>query len=76
MGLNPRGSSRRLTADASVDNTEAATRSKRRFTKFLAISAILLVLTAACSQGDQSTWNPAGPVAEKQLLLFNVLQSV
>ena len=73
MGLNPRGSSRRLTADASVDNTEAATRSKSRFTKFLAISAVLLILTAACSQGDQSTWNPAGPVAEKQLLLFNVL---
>ena len=35
--------------------------------------AALFLLTAACSQGFQSTWDPIGPVAEKQLQLFNVL---
>lgn len=35
--------------------------------------AALFLLTAACSQGIQSTWDPIGPVAEKQLQLFNVL---
>ncbi|PKB63616.1 MAG: cytochrome c oxidase subunit II [SAR202 cluster bacterium Io17-Chloro-G2] len=46
---------------------------RSKFIKSLAISAVLLVLTVACSQGDRSTWNAAGPVADKQLLLFNVL---
>jgi heme/copper-type cytochrome/quinol oxidase subunit 2 len=44
-----------------------------RLIQFLAFSVVLLLLGVACSQGDRSTWNPAGPVAEKQLLLFNVL---
>ena len=35
--------------------------------------AALFLLTVACSQGFQSTWDPKGPVAEKQLQLFNVL---
>ena len=39
----------------------------------LALSALLLLLAAGCSQGPESTWNPAGPVANKQLELFNVL---
>ena len=33
----------------------------------------VLLLVAGCSTGKQSTWDPVGPVAEKQLLLFNVL---
>ena len=37
------------------------------------VLAVLFLLTAACSQGFQSTWDPKGPVAEKQLQLFNVL---
>jgi cytochrome c oxidase subunit 2 len=44
----------------------------RRFAKFAMLAAILLLLLA-CSTGKQSTWDPVGPVAEKQLLMFNVL---
>ena len=33
----------------------------------------ILFLVAGCSTGKQSTWDAVGPVAEKQLLLFNVL---
>ncbi len=44
----------------------------QRFALFGAL-AVLFVLSAACSQGFQSTWDPIGPVAEKQLQLFNVL---
>ena len=44
----------------------------RRLAVFGAM-AVLFLLTAACSQGFQSTWDPIGPVAEKQLQLFNVL---
>ena len=40
---------------------------------FFGLVAALFLLTAACSQGYQSTWDPIGPVAEKQLQLFNVL---
>ena len=35
--------------------------------------AAVLLLLLACSTGKQSTWDPVGPVAERQLLLFNVL---
>ena len=44
----------------------------RRLAVFGVIAGLFL-LTAACSQGLQSTWDPAGPVAQKQLQLFNVL---
>ncbi|MEE3004215.1 MAG: cytochrome c oxidase subunit II [Chloroflexota bacterium] len=44
----------------------------RRFAKFAMLAAVLLLLLA-CSTGKQSTWDPVGPVAERQLLLFNVL---
>ena len=37
------------------------------------ILAALFLFSAACSQGFQSTWDPVGPVAQKQLQLFNVL---
>ena len=40
---------------------------------FFALLGALFLFTAACSQGIQSTWDPIGPVAEKQLQLFNVL---
>jgi cytochrome c oxidase subunit 2 len=33
----------------------------------------LFLLVSGCSKGKQSTWDPVGPVADKQLELFNVL---
>ena len=36
---------------------------------FFALLGALFLFTAACSQGIQSTWDPVGPVAEKQLQL-------
>ena len=73
MGFSPRGSARRPTELASREDGEMSNPRRSRFIKYLAISAVLLVFTAACSQGDRSTFNPAGPVAEAQLMLFNVL---
>ena len=35
--------------------------------------ALFLLLAVGCSTGRQSTWDPVGPVAAKQLELFNVL---
>ena len=56
------------------DPERSATRRHRphRLMVFGALAALFL-LSAACSQGIQSTWDPAGPVAQKQLQLFNVL---
>lgn len=39
----------------------------------LGLLLAILLLVAGCSDGKQSTWDPAGPVADKQLELFNVL---
>ena len=33
----------------------------------------ILLLVAGCSTGKMSTWDPVGPVADKQLQMFNVL---
>jgi len=73
MGFTPRRSARRPAEIGSIEDGETPNPPRSRFIKYLAISAVLLVLTVACSQGDRSTFNPAGPVAELQLLLFNVL---
>ncbi len=40
---------------------------------FFGLSIAVLLLVAGCSTDRQSTWDPLGPVAEKQLELFNVL---
>jgi cytochrome c oxidase subunit 2 len=70
MGIDPQATG--LSQQASEINT--GTSSKRGWAaKSLILLALLLALPMACSQGELSTWNPAGPVAEKQLLLFNVL---
>jgi len=70
MGIDPQATG--LSQQASEINTGAS--SKRGWAaKSLILLALLLALPMACSQGELSTWNPAGPVAEKQLLLFNVL---
>lgn len=39
----------------------------------IGLLVVILLLVAGCSTGKQSTWDPVGPVAEKQLELFNVL---
>ncbi|PKB78313.1 MAG: cytochrome c oxidase subunit II [SAR202 cluster bacterium Io17-Chloro-G9] len=58
----------------ACENRASSTANKRSWAgKSIAVLAVLLISSVACSQGDLSTWNPAGPVAEKQLLLFNVL---
>ena len=44
-----------------------------RFFLILGTLAVLFLFVVACSTGKQSTWDPVGPVAEKQLQLFNVL---
>ena len=60
--------------DIPVESGSSPAGRRRRF-KYLLLfglfSALLLLL--ACSTGKQSTWDPVGPVADKQLQLFNVL---
>jgi len=74
MGIAPQGTATGLSQQASERDTGGASANKRGWAvKALVLLALLLALPVACSQGDLSTWNPAGPVAEKQLLLFNVL---
>ena len=81
MGLLPwnrAGSPPEPTPTSPEDNSGDLQRSARRRyrPRRLAVfggMAALFLLTAACSQGFQSTWDPVGPVAQKQLQLFNVL---
>ncbi|MCH7606229.1 MAG: cytochrome c oxidase subunit II, partial [Chloroflexi bacterium] len=47
--------------------------SRCRHLAWFTVLALFLLLMLACSRGRQSTWDPMGPVAEQQLLLFNVL---
>ncbi len=54
--------------------TPQAPSGKRRFLPLIFGAVLLLLLLAvSCSTGKQSTWDPVGPVAAKQLQLFNVL---
>lgn len=53
-------------------HAERAPATRRRWAQ-LGILALFLLLAAGCSTARQSTFDPAGPVAEKQLELFNVL---
>ncbi len=73
MGLLPTGR-----AGPNPENPGSPERSvqrrmwPRRVAMFGLLAGVFL-LAAACSQGNQSTWDPIGPVAQKQLELFNVL---
>ena len=60
--------------DTSVGSGSSTISRLRRF-KYPVMFGILfvLLLLVACSTGKQSTWDPVGPVADKQLQLFNVL---
>ena len=58
-----------------TENSSATTghRWRLNYPVMLGILAVLLLLVVSCSTGKQSTWDPVGPVAAKQLQLFNVL---
>ena len=60
------------TPPQAISATAKSSRRYRYFLLFLGLIAIIL-LVAGCSTGKQSTWDPVGPVADKQLELFNVL---
>ena len=57
---------------AYPDNNQRRSRIGFRFDRVpvFGLFALLLVATAGCSDGLQSTWDAKGPVAEKQLDLF------
>lgn len=59
---------------SSVEHQMSA-KGPRRYRLFLILGvlAVFFLFLTACSTGRQSTWDPVGPVAEKQLQLFNVL---
>lgn len=44
-----------------------------RYLALFGVLFTLFLLVSGCSKGKQSTWDPVGPVADKQLELFNVL---
>ncbi len=48
-------------------------RRRLKFPVLFGILAVFTLLVLSCSTGKQSTWDPVGPVADKQLELFNVL---
>ena len=52
---------------------DPAPATRRRRWAQLGMLALFLLLEVGCSTGRQSTWDPVGPVADKQLDLFNVL---
>jgi len=75
MGLLPRkraGSPPEPTPDQNTQRPAPLRKRLSRLALFGAAAAIFLLATA-CSKGFQSTWDPIGPVADKQLQLFNVL---
>ena len=75
MGLLPRkraGSPPEPTPDQNTQRSAPLRKRLSRLALFGAAAAIFLLATA-CSKGFQSTWDPIGPVADKQLQLFNVL---
>ena len=60
--------------DISLEGVSGTAGRPRRSKCFVMLGMLLvLLLLVACSTGKQSTWDPVGPVADKQLELFNVL---
>ena len=75
----PQASNRSLSPSLREKEGEAsrvadhAPATRRRRWAQLGMLALFLLLAVGCSTGRQSTWDPVGPVAAKQLELFNVL---
>ena len=74
-GVNPPNIPASQTPGIAVGmfKTPGRRRWRPRFILLLGPLVALLLLATGCSTGSQSTWDPVGPVAEKQLELFNVL---
>ena len=73
MGLLPPRRAGSPTHASAAPNRPPQRRFRPRMLAFFGLLAALFVLSAACSTGQQSTWDPIGPVADRQLQLFNVL---
>ncbi len=78
MGLLPFRGADSLTAQARDNKGKTAIRSRGRFfpsrrPALLGLLALLFLVMACAPDAKQSTFGTAGPVAEQQLLLFNVL---
>ena len=75
MGLLPDERAGSPTEPTPDENTRrpAPLRSRLSRLAVFGAAAAIFLLAAACSKGFQSTWDPIGPVADKQLQLFNVL---
>jgi cytochrome c oxidase subunit 2 len=75
MGLSPfrrRGTPSQPSAMNSSEPTGRRSSLKNR-TVLLGLVAALFLFAVGCSKNDMSTWEAFGPVAQKQLDLFNVL---
>ena len=80
MGIVPfkRASAPTVTAspESATDNPVGSSSRSHWRPRYMVLSGsvvVLLLLVAGCSTGKQSTWDPVGPVAQKQLELFNGL---
>ena len=75
MGLSPYRRLKSLPMQSSSNFNQPKRRSvnlKNRLVQ-LGLMSLLFLLVAGCSKDGQSTWEAFGPVAQKQLDLFNVL---
>ena len=75
MGLSPfrlEGPTSKPSATNSSEPTERRSSLKNRLVLF-SLMAALFLSSIGCSKTGQSTWEAFGPVAQKQLDLFNVL---
>ena len=74
MGLSPfrrAGSLAKLSASNPYGSKGRQSSLKKRLLIFSLLAALFL-LAAGCSKEGQSTWDALGPVAQRQLDLFNV----
>ena len=75
MGLSPYRRLKSLPMQSSSNFNQPKRRSvnlKNRLVQ-LGLMSVLFLLVTGCSKDGQSTWEAFGPVAQKQLDLFNVL---